>query len=68
MQKRLFEFLEMNVMFLGDTISSMTITYSNSGMPSVKLDTIAWSLDGVLLYAVIDLNVLKHCVEFHLFI
>jgi len=46
-------------MSLGVTIFPIDIIYSFCGMPSMELKTIAWSLDGVLSFAVIDANVIS---------
>jgi len=58
MQNRLLEILDTNVIFLGETILPTANTYSFCGMPSMELKTIAWSLDGVLSFAVIVANVI----------
>jgi len=54
MQKRLFEILEMNVMFFGDTIFPTAKIYSFCGIPSIELNTKACSRLGVFSMATAD--------------
>jgi len=59
MQNRLLEILDTKVIFLGETIFPTANTYYFCGMPSMELKTIAWSLDGILSFAVIVANVIS---------
>jgi len=53
MQKRLFDILDVNIMFRGEVNFPITNMYSNCRTPSMELKTIACSLDGVFSFAVI---------------
>jgi hypothetical protein len=53
----LFEILEPNSIFLGDTILPMAMMYSFCGIPSIELSTNACSLDGGFSFAVIAAKV-----------
>lgn len=63
-QKRLFEILEMNIMFFGETILPIAKMYSFCGIPSIELKTKACSRLGVFSIATADAKFILLCVVF----